>query len=95
MTNWLLIGGIHVFQRYVVLTVILQKKDFMFNIVFHITVLCDNLLAIDGGSYSYSTDGETTQVTYECDEGYSLSGSSSATCSSLGSWSKSQPKCGM
>ncbi|XP_053399292.1 CUB and sushi domain-containing protein 3-like [Mercenaria mercenaria] len=54
---------------------------------------CDSLSAVSGGTYSYSTDGETTSVTYECDVGYSMSGSPGASCSSVGSWSTAEPEC--
>ena len=57
---------------------------------------CGSLLSsvtITHGIGCYNTTSSGSEVTYQCDEGYSLSGESHQTCQSNGAWSGSIPVC--
>lgn len=79
-------------------TSIYQRYKFFRNLkwifLYKTAVICEPLSTVSSGTYATSTDGETTTVTYECDVGYTMSGSSNAFCSSAGLWSTSEPTCG-
>ncbi|XP_066270976.1 P-selectin-like [Branchiostoma lanceolatum] len=57
-------------------------------------VKCPNLIAPANGSLN-PTDANTylDAVTFRCDQGYELDGSTSATCQADGTWSSSIPTC--
>ena len=50
-------------------------------------------VGITHGIGCYNTTSSGSVVTYQCDEGYSLSGESQQTCQSNGAWSGSIPVC--
>ena len=50
---------------------------------------------VSHGSFTLSTDGTQTLVTYRCEEDYTLVGEEILFCSSIGSWDNTQPVCGM
>ncbi|KAL4230224.1 Sushi [Mactra antiquata] len=54
---------------------------------------CLTLVVDPAGTYTTYTDGIYTNVIYKCDVGYTLVGSSTATCSSTGVWSSLEPSC--
>ena len=47
------------------------------------------------GSFESDSDEYTpgTQVTYQCDQGYTLQGEATSTCGHDGQWSSQQPFC--
>lgn len=57
-------------------------------------VKCDSLSVPSGGNVTHSTDGLTTKAYFTCLAGYTLSGSSTLTCGSDGSWDVQSPSCG-
>ena len=50
-------------------------------------------VSITNGVGCYSTITTNSMVTYQCDEGYSLSAESQRTCQSDGNWDGSIPVC--
>ncbi|XP_078667358.1 uncharacterized protein LOC144909170 [Branchiostoma floridae x Branchiostoma belcheri] len=57
-------------------------------------VSCPNLLAPPNGSLSpVGSNTYLDVVTFSCDQGYELDGSTSATCQGDGTWSASVPEC--
>ena len=60
-----------------------------------LSVLCPDLNKPISGSFTLSTDNETTSARFQCDVGFSMSGSAFLGCLSTGIWNDSAPTCGM
>lgn len=58
------------------------------------SVTCDIPLSLLSGEFTLTSDGIVTSVTFTCDQGHTLKGTSAASCSSAGLWSEPQPECG-
>ena len=63
-------------------------KFYIFNIE-----ACDTIQNVAGGTVSLSTDGVMTLASFTCETGYTMSGDSSISCRSDGTWNVSQPLC--
>ena len=50
-------------------------------------------LSIPGGQVRYTGTNQGSVATYQCDEGYSLSGSGQRVCHSDGNWDGRVPEC--
>lgn len=59
-----------------------------------LTVLCEDITIPSSGTYSSSTDGETTTVTFTCDPGTTLKGNQHITCGPAGTFQQVEPTCG-
>ena len=59
------------------------------------SVPCQTLGGLQDGSYTVSSNGTASLVTYSCTEGYTLAGNSQAVCLDNGSWSITDPVCCM
>ena len=46
------------------------------------------------GAVSMETDGSVTIATFTCNNGYRLTGDSTLTCNSNGTWNAPSPECG-
>ena len=62
---------------------------------FLLAAACETLDTSSNAIPTFSTDGIVTSVTYGCDVGYTLTGSTTSTCRSDGTWSFTAPVCGM
>ena len=60
---------------------------------YSIGVDCNTPKQLHGGTVSYDGTGYNMVVSYKCDEGYSLIGSSRRVCQSSGKWSGEEPFC--
>ncbi|XP_060562325.1 sushi, von Willebrand factor type A, EGF and pentraxin domain-containing protein 1-like [Ruditapes philippinarum] len=56
---------------------------------------CDLLSVPTGGNVTISTDGSVTKASISCMTGYTMSGISTLTCGSDGSWDIQTPSCGV
>ncbi|XP_045204681.2 sushi, von Willebrand factor type A, EGF and pentraxin domain-containing protein 1-like isoform X2 [Mercenaria mercenaria] len=54
---------------------------------------CEAFTTITGQTFTLSTNGTDTSVSFVCFPGYTLSGSSSLSCSADGTWNSQQPNC--
>ncbi|XP_058886297.1 sushi, von Willebrand factor type A, EGF and pentraxin domain-containing protein 1 isoform X1 [Acipenser ruthenus] len=59
------------------------------------SVMCSNPQNIENGNYQLSGQAYLSTVSYECNEGYRLQGSSTLTCEASGEWNDSAPVCTM
>ena len=73
------------------MTVFAYLALMVFFILFSAT--CDGLDNQDGANITMTTDGSQTQALYNCDTGYSITGSSLLSCLSDGTWNISPPSC--
>ena len=55
---------------------------------------CSSIEQPTGGLLSYSTSGVITTVNFTCEKGYTLSGKTSLTCLTDGTWDQVTPTCG-
>ena len=53
---------------------------------FSFAVECDQLEGLQDGSYIVSSNGLTSEVTYKCADGFTLTGSLQAICQENGTW---------
>ena len=60
---------------------------------YSIGVDCSAPKQLRDGTVSYDGTGYNMVVVYKCDEGYSLTGSSTRVCQSSGKWSGDEPFC--
>lgn len=63
-------------------------------IIFSDLGICDTLDKLVHGQVHFQSDGKKTSVSFECDVGYSMSGSSKLECRADGSWDFDMPSCG-
>ena len=59
----------------------------------HVVVSCNVPSTPSNGQHNYSRRSYGDRVTFSCNSGYLLTGSSSMTCQSNGHWSGTQPSC--
>ncbi|MGH0158069.1 UNVERIFIED_CONTAM: hypothetical protein FKN15_073952, partial [Acipenser sinensis] len=57
------------------------------------SVMCSDPQNIENGNYQLSGQAYLSTVSYECNEGYRLQGSSTLTCEASGEWNDSTPVC--
>ena len=60
---------------------------------FYEDINCGNITEIKNGNYAVDGFGLGSNVTYTCNEGFAISGSSSAICQANGTWSRKAPIC--
>ena len=60
---------------------------------FYEDINCGNITEIKNGNYAVDGFSLGSNVTYTCNEGFAISGSSSAICQANGTWSRKAPIC--
>lgn len=64
-----------------------------FQYIITIGVTCDTPLSPTNGAVNYFSTEQGSTATYQCDSGYVLGGSPTATCGIDGEWSHTPPHC--
>jgi hypothetical protein len=69
-------------------------KLYLKNKLFVLSEKCELLSVPTGGNVTISTDGSVTKASISCMAGYTMSGISTLTCGSDGTWDIQTPSCG-
>ena len=59
-----------------------------------VSVSCPSLLDLDSGTFTLSSNGEVSQASFSCNDGYHLVGAAVLSCTTNGDWNGSIPFCG-
>ena len=63
-------------------------------LLFCLSEKCSDISKPENGTIVFSTDGAITNVEFQCNHGYSLTGPSNISCKSTGIWDQEVPNCG-
>ena len=70
-------------------------NKFYNDMIFYILALCQPLQVQNDVILDTSTDGKTTQTSFNCLPGYALQGEQVSSCRGDGTWDNVAPICGM
>ena len=70
-----------------------QEYELVLILFFSDMIACPELMNPENGQVDNNGMTENSTATYSCDNGYTLNGPLTRTCSSDGVWSESEPSC--
>ena len=57
--------------------------------------ICNTVIKPDNGEVKFTSNGKITTATFQCGNGYTMSGSSELSCRADGTWDFILPDCGL